>query len=147
MRREREFSLFRAGKKLLSLVVKDTVGKSVDQTVRPKPKPEPKTEIPPELVGSYNSVEAAIFAGLGINSSNETGDSPFNYGDMGGTDNGLNALNDLNEKWTDEQIAKYFVRNRAPEKFRRDPLAVRKTISAIGLIRGTQLLYKDEDNS
>jgi len=135
MKREREFSLFGAGKKLLSLVVKDTVGKSIDQTVRPKPKPESKTDIPPEFMDSYHAVEAFLMAKLAINNNSKTGESPFNQGEMGGSDNAQNSLEELGTRFSDAYIARYFVHSRASKEYQSDPQALADVMSALSSIR------------
>ena len=135
MERRRGFSLSALGKKLLSLEITEQVGKSIDRSVRPKPKPESKTGIPPELMDSYHTVEAYLMAKLAINNNGKTGESPFNQGEMGGSDNAQNSLDELGTRFNDTYIARYFVRSRASKEYQNDPQALADVMSAISSIR------------
>lgn len=136
MERKRRFSLTAFGSKLLSLEVVDQVGKSIGETIKPKPKPESQRGIPPELMDSYNTVEAFIMAKLAINDSRKTGESPFNQGEMGGSDNEQNSLDLLNTKFSDENIAKRFVRARVGKEYENDPQVLADVTTALRSIRG-----------
>lgn len=96
-----------------------------------------KALIPPEFQEYYYSVEAAITAKLGIDSSQSVGETPFQYGDMGGLDSALNSLEELNKGNIDDAtIAKAYLKNQGIEEIREDPEAFARVISAISSIRG-----------
>lgn len=92
-----------------------------------------------DLVDSYNSVEAAILAGLSILSNDEVGAYPLDYGETGSstTTSPLMALQELEGVYSDREIASIFINNRVKKEYKTDTSVVGRVIFSLNSIKGT----------
>lgn len=96
-----------------------------------------KSKIPEDLQPQFEIVQAAILGRLAVNSGNQTGSYPLDYGELGGDDTSQNALKLLNDRRvSDVAIVKEFMRTSAEPQFRQDESSTRIAMSALRSIRG-----------